>query len=80
MASKRVDHLVTHLVAMSMRMAEQTEMADRVPCPALATIRRPQKVLDTLVQSAVRLCDANKAYLVPIEGMTVSWGATYVVN
>ena len=36
-----------------------------------------KKVLDTLVQSAVRLCDANKAYLVPIEGMTVSWGATY---
>jgi two-component system, NtrC family, sensor kinase len=36
-----------------------------------------KKVLDTLVQSAVRLCDANKAYLVPIEGMTISWGATY---
>jgi signal transduction histidine kinase len=36
-----------------------------------------KKVLDTLVQSAVRLCDASKAYLVPIEGMTVSWGATY---
>jgi GAF domain-containing protein len=36
-----------------------------------------KKVLDTLVQSAVRLCDANKAYLVPIEGTTVSWGATY---
>ena len=36
-----------------------------------------KKVLDTLVQSAVRLCDANKAYLVPIEGMRVSWGATY---
>src|SRR6185312_907091 len=36
-----------------------------------------KKVLDTLVQSAVRLCDANKAYLVPIEGTTISWGATY---
>ena len=36
-----------------------------------------KKVLDTLVQSAVRLCDASKAYLVPIEGMTVSWDATY---
>jgi signal transduction histidine kinase len=35
-----------------------------------------KKVLDTLVQSAVRLCDANKAYLVPIEGTTISWGAT----
>jgi len=36
-----------------------------------------KKVLDTLVQSAVRLCDANKAYLAPIEGTTISWGATY---
>ena len=30
MASKRVDHLVTELVEMSMRMAEQTAVADRV--------------------------------------------------
>ena len=30
MASKRVDHLVTGLVEMSMRMAEQTAVADRV--------------------------------------------------
>src|SRR5262249_13165623 len=36
-----------------------------------------QKVLNTLVQSAVRLCDANKAFLEPIEGATISWGATY---
>src|SRR5262249_9239762 len=36
-----------------------------------------QKVLNTLVQSAVRLCDANKAFLEPIEGTAISWGATY---
>jgi chromosome segregation ATPase len=41
MASKRVDHLVTELVGMSMRMAEQTAAADRVRAEFDAYRARP---------------------------------------
>jgi chromosome segregation ATPase len=41
MASKRVDHLVTELVEMSMRMAEQTAVADRVRAEFDAYRARP---------------------------------------
>jgi hypothetical protein len=41
MASKRVNHLVTELVAMSMRMAEQSEVADRVRAEFDAYRARP---------------------------------------
>jgi chromosome segregation ATPase len=41
MASRRVDHLVTELVEMSMRMAEQTAVADRVRAEFDAYRARP---------------------------------------
>jgi chromosome segregation ATPase len=41
MASERVDHLVTELVEMSMRMAEQTAVADRVRAEFDAYRARP---------------------------------------
>jgi len=41
MASKRGDHLVTELVEMSMRMAEQTAVADRVRAEFDAYRARP---------------------------------------
>ena len=41
MASKRVDHLVTELVEMSMRIAEQTAVADRVRAEFDAYRARP---------------------------------------
>jgi hypothetical protein len=41
MASKRVDHLVTQLVEMSMRMAEQTAVTDRVRVEFNAYRARP---------------------------------------
>jgi hypothetical protein len=40
-ASKRVDHLVTQLVEMSMRMAEQTAVTDRVRVEFNAYRARP---------------------------------------